>query len=138
MSSNNLIPIENNLDAIQSTNIFKYSVDSNRFEHNNKCRVEFGLLGGTNVSHTKSNIVDVENELLGITKTNSKCPTFKYIPPTNDQLKPSPHHKCKIMPELDLSKNHLKPCNFFDYQEIPKEPTLPYDKCPYAIYYEKQ
>ena len=138
MSSNIINTIENDLDILQSTKSFNYNIDPNKFEHNNKCRVEFGLLGGTNVSHTKNNIVDVENELLGITKTNSKCPDFKYLPSNNNILKPSPHYKLKILPELNLDKTHLKPCNFFNYQEVPKEPYLPYDKCPYSIYYEKQ
>ena len=41
----------------------------------------FGLVGGTNVSHIKGNLVDLENDLRGQTRSNTKCPARKYAPP---------------------------------------------------------
>ena len=37
--------------------------------------------------------------------------------------------KCTNNPDLNLQKEHLKSCNFFNYQEVTKEPILGYDKC---------
>ena len=44
-------------------------------------------------------------------------------------LKPINYIKTTENPELNLEKEHLKACNFFDYQEVPKEPVLGYDRC---------
>ncbi len=117
------------LDTKQSMKSAEYLLDNSKFEHTNKCRVEFGLLGGTNVSHTKSNLVDVENDLKGITRTSNRCVEYQYIPPEANELKSIDYIKCNNNPDLNLEKQHLKSCNFFNYQEIPKEPILGYDRC---------
>jgi hypothetical protein len=116
-------------DTIRNIRLNNYLLDENKFENNNKCRVEFGILGGSTVSHTKSNIVDIENELLGITRTNSKCPTNKYKPQDNNVIVPIDNFKTDKKENLDVSMKHLKPCNFFNYQLIPNEPALVFDDC---------
>ena len=73
-------------DTIRSIRLNNYFLDENKFENNNKCRVEFGILGGSTVSHTKSNIVDIENDLLGITRTSSKCPNNLYKVSENNSM----------------------------------------------------
>lgn len=65
----------------QSMDTASWVLDPNRFENTNKCRVEFGLVGGTNVSHAKGNMIDVESDLLGTTRLNTKCPTQKFLNP---------------------------------------------------------
>ena len=116
-------------DTIRSIRLNNYFLDENKFENSNKCRVEFGILGGSTVSHTKSNIVDIENELLGITRTNSKCPTNNYKPQDNNVIVPIDNFKTDKKENLDVSMKHLKPCNFFNYQLIPNEPALVFDDC---------
>ena len=69
------------LDTQQSMKSAELILDNVKFEHENKCRVEFGLVGGTNVSHTKNNLVDLENDLIGLTRTSNKCSEFQYVPP---------------------------------------------------------
>ena len=116
-------------DTIRNIRLNNYFLDENKFENNNKCRVEFGILGGSTVSHTISNIVDIENELLGITRTNSKCPTNNYKPQDNNVIVPIDNFKTDKKENLDVSMKHLKPCNFFNYQLIPNEPALVFDDC---------
>jgi len=116
-------------DLIKSIRANNYFLDENKFENKNKCRVEFGILGGSVVSHTKSNIVDIENELFGITRTNSKCPTNNYKPPENNIILPIDNLKTDKKEKLDISMKHLKPCNFFNYKLIPNEPALIFDDC---------
>ena len=117
------------LDVKQSMRSSELIMDNIKFEHEKKCRVEFGLVGGTNVSHVKSDLVDLENDLMGLTRTSNKCPEFQFIPPEGTILKSTDYIKCTENPVLNLEKTHLKTCNFFDYQEIPKEPVLGYDSC---------
>ena len=67
-------------DLSQSTSTLNYSLDPNKFYNCNDSRVEFGLLGGNNVSITTSNMVDLESDLFNITRQNSTCPERKYLP----------------------------------------------------------
>lgn len=116
-------------DTIKSIRLNNYMLDENRYENKNKCRVEFGILGGSAVSHTKSNIVDIENDLLGITRASSKCADNLYKAPENNKIIPVNNFKTDSKPTLNLEKQHLKPCNFFNYQLIPNEPALVFDEC---------
>lgn len=116
-------------DTIRSIRLNNYFLDENKFENSNKCRVEFGILGGSTVSHTKSNIVDIENDLLGLTRASSKCPDNLYKTPENNKIIPVKNFKTDSKPTLNLEKQHLKPCNFFNYQLIPNEPALVFDDC---------
>ena len=116
-------------DTIRSIRVHNYLLDENKFENKNKCRVEFGILGGSSVSHTKSNIVDIENELFGITRASSKCPENLHKPPVNNKIFPIKDFKTDKKPVLNLEGQHLRPCNFFNYQLIPKEPLMKFDDC---------
>ena len=84
---------------------------------------------GSAVSHIQGNLVDLENDLIGLTRTSNKCSEFQYVPSEGTLLKPINYIKPTENPELNLEKEHLKSCNFFDYQEVPKEPILGYDRC---------
>lgn len=118
------------ITTIQSTTAVNWYLDPLQANHPNRCRPEFGIIGGTNVSHTSSNIVDVENELYGITRTASRCNQYKYQPITVGQKN---FHQPKYIkpvenPVLDLNMHHLNTCNFADYQVIPKQPNMQFDK----------
>ena len=65
--------INNDLDTQQSMKSVDYLLDQTKFIHNNQCRVEFGIVGGNDVSQTGSSIVDIENDLKGITRTANNC-----------------------------------------------------------------
>jgi hypothetical protein len=65
----------------ESTSPLNYLLNPAMHERCDKCRVEFGLLAGPQVSHKMdSGLVDVESDLMGRTRTLSKCPTEKYLP----------------------------------------------------------
>jgi hypothetical protein len=98
----------------ENTNILKYIINDNRYEHPNKCRNEFGLVGGANVSIVRGNIVDMESELRGITRNLSKCTLSKPKPLDeefiiiNDKTQP-----------LDTRKLHLPVCQMNSYNNVP-------------------
>ena len=82
MSSNRLIydtcAYKKTLD--QSVGPLSYVLNPIKYENCNKCRMELGLVGGTAVSQIKGNLVDLENDLRGTTRSASSCPSKHYIP----------------------------------------------------------
>ncbi len=102
-------------DLSQSTSSINYALDPNKFYNCNDCRVEFGLLGGNNVSITQSNMVDLESDLFNIIRQNSTCPERKYLPhcescDDNDGI-PCGSLSCKRREQL----KHLGGCNMVQY-----------------------
>ena len=98
----------------ESTGTLTYLLNPIKYENCNKCRVEFGVIGGTNVSHVQGNLVDVENDLRNITRKSSRCPSKKYIPKctktTNGDDNGLP---CG---PYQLAEKHLKPCTIVNYR----------------------
>lgn len=64
----------------QSRDMFSYTQIPTKFEHPKKCRNALGLVGGSEVSNISGNMVDLESELLGITRAQSKCIANQYKP----------------------------------------------------------
>ncbi len=64
----------------QSKDMFSYTQIPQKFEHPQKCRNALGLVGGSEVSNISGNVVDLESELLGITRSQSKCIARQYKP----------------------------------------------------------
>lgn len=121
----------------ESVGTLAYILDPSRYEHCNKCRVELGVVGGTNVSHVKGNLVDLETELRGTTRLQSKCPTLKYLNPCpngnmntcqphNIIIKANPANKGRV---IDTSMQHLKPCQIVRYKQIPLPPQPQQFQC---------
>lgn len=113
-------------EITQSVNPLNYILDPIRYEHCNKCRPEFGIVGGTAVSHINGNLVDLENDLRNQTRPNTHCPLYKYLPNERkgkEYIKPVEH------PELDHTKLHLKSCQLFDYKPLPHQPPLNISSC---------
>ena len=98
-----------NKEISQSTAPYYYTLDPNKFYNRNDCRVDLGVVGGNNVSLTKSNMVDKESDLFGINRPNSKCPERKFLPlPYGDELSgiQTPFHE---------PVDHLRECRMIDY-----------------------
>jgi hypothetical protein len=110
----------------QSVNPLNYTLNPMKFEHNNKCRMELGIVGGTNVSHNKSDLVDVENELRGQTFPSTKCNANKYNPFDNSNKE---YIKCSQYKPISPEKEHLKSCQMFGYNSVPRAPKLNEFKC---------
>jgi hypothetical protein len=63
--------------------VLDYTLNSNKFYNCNERRVDFGLLGGNNVSQSTENLVDLESDLRNQTRLTSLCPSRKYQPKCN-------------------------------------------------------
>ena len=57
-----------------------YRLIPEKFYHPNAGRNALGLVGGNEVSVVKGNLIDMESELLGITRDLSRYPPNKYQP----------------------------------------------------------
>jgi hypothetical protein len=99
-------------DLRQSVGELSYVLDPAKYENCNKCRHELGLVGGTNVSHNKGNLVDLENDLRGQTRPFTKCPDYKYHPNQNSD-----------------EKVHLPSCQMIDYKPVPLPPAMDLSQC---------
>ncbi len=64
----------------QSQSMFAYTQIPVKFENPHKCRNALGLVGGSEVSNISGNMVDLESELLGITRSQTKCAARQYQP----------------------------------------------------------
>ena len=102
----------------------EYILDPIRFENENKCRNEFGLLGGTNVSHIAGNMVDLESDLMGITRPATQCPSLKYSKPKGNVIMPKNYMKFADVPKIDTSLKHLDSCQMINYPPL-ETPSVP-------------
>ena len=122
----------------ESVGTLSYVLDPSKYENCNKCRMELGIIGGTNVSHIKGNLVDLETDLRGTTRNASKCPTKKYQNPcpTGDMNTCQPDkivlrgNGCNQPRVIDTSMQHLPSCQMIRYKAIPLEPSMPPVLCP--------
>jgi hypothetical protein len=64
----------------QSADAYSYVLIPEKWENPNKCRNALGMVGGSEVSHVKGNLVDLESDLRGITRPQSKCNAKQYVP----------------------------------------------------------
>jgi hypothetical protein len=123
MSSNRLLydPCEYTQKLHESVSSANFVLDPVKYEHVNKCRHEFGLLGGTNVSHVAGNLVDLENDLRGQTRPMTKCSGYKYTGPSPDgAFVPGKEYiKPVVHPKIDTSLRHLPSCQMIHYQHVP-------------------
>jgi hypothetical protein len=108
----------------ENTNVLKYIINENRYEHPNKCRHELGVLGGATVSQVRGNVVDLESELRGITRNLSMCAVSQAKPLDeqpiilNDKTKP-----------IDTRKAHLPSCQMIDYPAVPLPGAQRFNSC---------
>lgn len=64
----------------ENQNLLHYNLDANKFYNCDQKRVDFGLLGGNNISQSGENLVDLESDLRNQTRLYSRCPTRKFRP----------------------------------------------------------
>ena len=123
----------------ESVGTLGWVLDPARFENCNKCRIEFGVVGGTNVSHAKGNLVDLETELRGTTRLQSKCPTLKYQNPCpNGEMTTCQPQEVVIIANpsnsgrvIDLTPQHLSSCQMMKYRPISIPLAMEPVKCNY-------
>lgn len=93
----------------QSTAPLGYVLDPIRYEHERLCRAQFGLVGGTAVSHTSDNLVSIENDLRGQTRPLTACPRYKYHPRRDGRMLSREYIKPVRHPVLDRNTTHHLP-----------------------------
>ena len=107
----------------QSTTL-SYILDPVRYEHCKKCRMEFGIVGGTAVSHVAGNLVDLENDLRGANRPNTHCAAYKYLPNDGLSVQGKEYVKPVRHPVVDTTMQHLSSCQMIDYKPVPMPPPV--------------
>ncbi len=111
----------------QSRGMFSYTQMPLKFEHPKQCRHALGLVGGSEVSNIGGSIVDLESDLLGITRAQSRCTGKQYTPSC-----PLGGPGCPDMPApfsfadkatgaittVDTSRRDLPTCQFMTFPGI--------------------
>jgi hypothetical protein len=107
-----------------NANALTYMLDTNKFEHNQKCRHELGIRAGTVVSHIRGNLVDLESDLRRQTRILSKCSSSSWMPiPENGLILND-----KTDP-IDTRMEHLPACQMIRYRSVPLPPALNLPRC---------
>ena len=129
----------------ESVGPLEYMLNPIRFENCNKCRMELGIIGGTNVSHIKGNLVDLETELKGITRKASACPSKHYQSPcpTGDLTNCSPQQinipqtSCGQQRNINTEMVHLPSCQMIRYKPTPLPEPMVVNNCgkPFQVPY---
>jgi hypothetical protein len=105
-------------------------LDPVKFEHCSKCRHEIGLVGGTAVGVPKGNMVNLENNLFGIDRPNTRCPSYKFNPSEGDKVQGKEYIKPVEHPEVDTSMLQLPTCQMFSLPNTPQPPMMKRSMCP--------
>jgi hypothetical protein len=107
-----------------NVSILGYLLDTSKYNHCSPCRAELGLVGGNNVSQAHGNLVDIENDLLGINRGLSKCASGRFLPRADGKVQGKDLYKCTNFPVVDTTLQHLPSCQFFEYSSIPIPPQF--------------
>ena len=124
-------------ELAQSVGTLGWVIDPSRFENYSKSRIEFGIVGGNEVSLIKGNMTDLESDLYGITRLESKCPQLKYLSPcpTGNMnscqpqqiiIKGNPSNMGRV---IDTTPMHLRSSQMFRYTPIPLPQGIQMPKC---------
>lgn len=109
-SVNKTAPVIDAQENPQMYSRFAYEV-----EHEKAARHMLGLVGGNEVSLTKTNWPDIESDLKGITRPNSDSIERHHLP-TKGAVIVRSNPKQTI--QLDTTLQHLKPVQMFAYPSV--------------------
>ena len=121
----------------ESVGPLEYMLNPIRFENCNKCRMELGTVGGTNVSHIKGNLVDLETELRGTTRKASLCPSKKHQTTCVDGNLTNcatsqiniPSNSCTQQRSIDTNMVQLPSCQMIRYKPVPLPRPMNINRC---------
>lgn len=114
----------------QSVSPLSYMLNPIKYENCSKCRNELGLVGGAAVSNISGNLVNLESDLLGITRTNTKCPSEKYHKTVNNQIVYKQKGGNDIS-TINTTLMHLPSCQMIDYKPVPSPSPPVFSQCSY-------
>lgn len=112
----NFDPCAYNKRLDESTSVLTYNLDPNKFYNCNDCRIEFGVVGGNNVSLTTANLVDLESDLRNQTRLLSLCPEKKYLPNCKPGHQGTDGLPCGSLSSRNENLSHLRSCNLVQYK----------------------
>lgn len=115
-------------DLNLNVSYLSYNLETFKYYHCTPCRSELGLVGGNNVSKISGNLVDLESNLFGIDREQSRCAAMKFLP--GEQLHGKKKYKTVCYKDIDEKPKHLKHCQFFSYKPTQETPPLNLAKCP--------
>ena len=107
-----------------NVSVLGYLMDPVKYNHCTPCRSELGLVGGNNVSQAKGNLVDLENDLFGINRGNSRCASTRFLPRADGFVQGKDLYKQTEFPLVDTTPKHLQSCQFFELSSTPAPPTM--------------
>lgn len=123
-------------DLQQQKGMFDYTVDTNKYYNCNQTRIDFGLVGGNDVSQSTENLVDLESDLRNQTRLYSRCPTRKFRPncdinqcgnsnglPCGDKSCQEPKHHMKEGSMIDYRPRYNNPGYNLEGLGCPGNPT---------------
>lgn len=101
----------------ENNNMLNYSMYPYKYENCRQCRVEKGIVGERAGSVVSGNLVDLESNLLGITKPLGRCDNNKHNYGDDKKYKYKHAKECKMFDykprNLDtLPKPRMESCNF--------------------------
>lgn len=113
----------------ENVSVLDYNLDATKYEHCSPCRHQLGIVGGNGVSKINGDLVDLENNLIGIDRPTTKCAKYRYIP-NPEYVQGKQQYKTSCYPKIGLSDlRHLPACQMFDYHDVPNEPEFVQHKC---------
>ena len=104
--------------------VLGYTLDPIKYNHCTPCRSELGLVGGNNVSHAVGDLVELENDLFGINRGNSRCASTRFIPRGDNFVQGNDLYKQTKFPLVDTTPQHLQSCQFFPLPSTPAPPAM--------------
>ncbi len=114
----------------QSVAPLQYMLDTVKYEHCDQCRMELGVVGGTAVSHVGGNLIDLENNLFGIDRPSTKCPSYQHLPtPPGEPIRGKEYIKPVQHPAVDTRLHHLPACQLQSFPATPQPPPLNLFSC---------
>ena len=134
MSSNRLIydQCEYKTQLQQNIGTLEYTLNPMKYENCNKCRMQLGIVGGTDVSKIRGNLVDLETDLRGQTRPLTQpgqCPSQLWKPQQGRFLTIQGRDPCSKKRVIDTQLVHLRPCQMFTLNSVPAPVWNPQSQC---------
>ncbi len=128
--------VDDNVSSLQ------YVMDPIKFYSCAPCRPTKGIVAGNEVSVIQGNMVDLESELYGMFGARTNCDSSRHLPTrftstvtvcdkcphgTTDSFCP---HRDPGVSTINTAVDHLPDCKFFDFPDLPPQPTFSPFTCP--------
>jgi hypothetical protein len=73
-------------------------------------------------------MLDLENDLMGLTRTNSHCPSDKHLPTNQKTIQRENRYKGKENP-FSMDLKHMNSCQMNNYNNVPYPAPMQVSSC---------